>query len=122
MSDLTSITPIVAPDPSQATTPVKPPTAATSPTTTPAPAPSTASSASPSSTDGGAAPSTGDTSGIPYQLHYDVETQRFILEARDPKTGAIIISLPPQTALQQIQSSAAVTADSPLGHRVDKNA
>lgn len=62
------------------------------------------------------------TGGIPYQLQYDAETRRFILEARDPKTGAVIIELPPQSALQQIQASAAVTDSSPLGASIDKSA
>lgn len=70
-------------------------------------------------TASGAASQTG---GIPYQLDYDAETRRFILEARDPKTGAVIIELPPQSALQQIQASAAVTDGSPLGTSIDKTA
>lgn len=122
MSDLTSIHPVAAPDPAATTASAKPPPPPTSPGATAsasAPAPSPPPSAS---TEASATPTAGNSAGIPYQLHYDVETQRFILEARDPKTGAIIISLPPQTAFQQIQSSASATAPSPLGNRVDKNA
>jgi hypothetical protein len=58
----------------------------------------------------------------PYQLSYDAETQRYILESRDPVTGAIIFQLPPQTALGQIEASRSASAPTRLGRRVDQSA
>jgi hypothetical protein len=114
MTDLSSLPPVATPEPAATTAIAKQPSP---PSPSPQPSPPQQQG-----TSTGAAPTDTSTPGIPYQLHYDAETQRFIIEARDPKTGAIIIALPPQTALQHIQASAAVTDASPLGKRVDENA
>ena len=69
MTDLPSIPPVALPEPAATTVPANPPATATpaptSPALSPAPSPTAA---------GSSPPSGGSTPGIPYQLHYDVET------------------------------------------------
>lgn len=120
MTELSSFPQIVPREPAVATPPSKQP--APAPTPTPVPPPPQQSPLPQQTTASGAASQTGIGGGIPYQLQYDAETRRFILEARDPKTGAVIVEMPPQSALQQIQATAAVTDNSPLGTSVDKSA
>jgi hypothetical protein len=126
MTQLSSIPPVAAPETAAASTTGRLATSP-SPPATPSP-PQTASTAAARD----AAPTPGPqktasataaaAAGIPYQLHFDAETQRYILEARDPHTGAIVATLPPQSVLQQIQLTAEASGDSPLGQSVDQSA
>jgi len=59
---------------------------------------------------------------IPYKLRFDVETQRFIIEARDPVSGVLIFQSPPQYAFQQIATAATAGSGVKPGVQVDDKA
>lgn len=54
---------------------------------------------------------------VGFTLAFDPDTQRLILEARDPNSGIVIYQIPPKSAIKQLSSSA--NAASPRGATVD---
>jgi len=92
-------------------------------TPTPAAAPSVNSPPpdAPAAT-GASAPSGAPASGsAPYgfQLQIDPETQRLIIEVRDPVTGFVIFQAPPKTAFSAVSGS---TSGNSRGQSVDRDA
>ena len=67
------------------------------------------------STQSAAAPA--NAPGIGFTLTFDTDTQRLILEARDPVTGFVIYQMPPKYVLKQL--AAAASAASTRGAKVD---
>lgn len=43
---------------------------------------------------------------VGFTLAFDADTQRLILEARDPSSGIVIYQIPPKSAITQLSSSA----------------
>ena len=43
--------------------------------------------------------------GIGFKLRYDQDTQRLILEARDPVSGFVIYQIPPQYVIKQFSAN-----------------
>ena len=56
-------------------------------------------------------------SPVGFTLHFDPDTQRFVLEARDPNSGVVLYQIPPQYAVKQLSASASATP--PRGGTVD---
>ena len=81
-----------------------------------APAGSTAPPTPPASGGESAAPTS--PPAFSFQLQIDPETQRVILEARDPVTGFVVFEAPPKTAFSAINGG---SASSPRGHSVDRD-
>jgi hypothetical protein len=50
------------------------------------------------------------SSPIGFALHYDAETQRLILEVREPVTGYVICQMPPKYVIKQFSTSASAAA------------
>ena len=82
------------------------PAGSTTPTST-TPPPSGAESAAPASPP-----------AFSFQLQIDPETQRVILEARDPVTGFVIFEAPPKTAFSAINGGGASNS---RGRSVDRD-
>jgi hypothetical protein len=74
---------------------------ATAPTAAPDP---TAAAAAPSATADSAAKAAAAPLG--FALHFDSDTQRMILEARDPVTGYVIYQMPAKYVIKQLSTSA----------------
>jgi hypothetical protein len=64
------------------------------------------------------APST-TLSSMGFALHYDADTQRLILEVREPVTGYVIYQMPPKYVIKQFSTSASAVAAPARGARVD---
>ena len=54
-----------------------------------------------------------------FQLHFDNDTRRFILESRDPESGEVLVQIPPRDALEQLK---ALTGTEHRGGRLDSTA
>ena len=92
----TSPTLPIAPTPAPESAPRAP-----APVTQPVPA---AAAAAPAPTpDSGAKPAAGPPG---FALHFDSDTQRMILEARDPVTGYVIYQMPAKYVIKQLSTSA----------------
>jgi len=53
-----------------------------------------------------APPAPAPTGAVGFTLAFDADTQRLILEARDPVSGVVIYQIPPKSALKQLSSAA----------------
>jgi hypothetical protein len=58
-------------------------------------------------------------SGVGFTLNFDPDTQRMILEARDPSTGFVINSMPPKYVIKQFSSQGGGSSAAPRGTRLD---
>lgn len=63
-----------------------------------------------------------EAGGESFSLRFDIDTQRFILEARDPVTGMVTFQTPPKDLLKQIKAAANATAADPRGRHIDSRA
>ena len=54
-----------------------------------------------------------------FALHYDLDTQRMILEVREPATGYVIYQMPPKYVIKQFSTSGSAVASPARGARVD---
>jgi hypothetical protein len=79
------------------------------PVTTRVTAPSVPAGSTPptSPTSGAASAAPASPPAFSFQLQIDPETQRVILEARDPVTGFVIFEAPPKTAFSAINGGGA---------------
>jgi hypothetical protein len=57
----------------------------------------------------------------PFSLsyHFDEQTQRMILEARDPASGFVVFQMPPKYIIKQFTTSAGGTAAATRGAKLD---
>lgn len=57
----------------------------------------------------------------PFSLtyHFDEQTQRMILEARDPDSGFVVYQMPPKYIIKQFDASASGTVPSTRGGKLD---
>ena len=98
------------------TLPIVPtPAPESAPRTPVAPAPAAAAAAPVAATDSApksAAPPFG------FALHFDSDTQRMILEARDPVTGYVIYQMPAKYVIKQLSTSAQPAA--PRGTAINR--
>jgi hypothetical protein len=83
------------------------------PTAAPVP---TAAAAAPSATADSAAKAAAAPLG--FALHFDSDTQRMILEARDPVTGYVIYQMPAKYVIKQLSTSAQPAA--PRGTAINR--
>ena len=81
-----------------------PPREAANAETPPVPSEGSSQQAAPSAAAAPQAPAS--TGAIGFTLAFDADTQRLILEARDPVSGVVIYQIPPKSALRQLSSPA----------------
>jgi hypothetical protein len=58
-------------------------------------------------------------SSMGFALHYDADTQRLILEVREPVTGYVIYQMPPKYVIKQFSATGSVAVAPTRGARVD---
>lgn len=59
----------------------------------------------PASTDGAKAEPAPTPSPIGFTLHFDGDSQRLILEAREPASGYVIVQIPPKYVVRQFSAT-----------------
>jgi hypothetical protein len=59
----------------------------------------------PASTDGAKAEPAPTPSPIGFTLHFDGDSQRLILEAREPASGYVIVQIPPKYVVKQFSAA-----------------
>ncbi|HEV2549857.1 MAG TPA: hypothetical protein VGU20_21275 [Stellaceae bacterium] len=59
----------------------------------------------PASTEGAKAEPTPAASPIGFTLHFDGDSQRLILEAREPASGYLIVQIPPKYVVKQFSAT-----------------
>ena len=57
---------------------------------------------------------------IGFSLHFDRDTQRMILEVRDPVSGYVIYQMPPKYVVKQFSASVRASFETARGGGVDK--
>ena len=104
----TSPTPPIVPTPAPESAPRAPAPAVTPPPTAAAPPPA-------ATPDSAAKMVTGP---LGFALHFDSDTQRMILEAREPITGYVIYQMPAKYVIKQLSTSAQPAA--PRGTAINR--
>jgi hypothetical protein len=73
----------------------------------------------PVGTDRAKAESAPAPSSIGFTLHFDGDSQRLILEAREPVSGYVIVQIPPKYVVKQFSATVRTNLAPPRGRGVD---